>query len=90
MTTTEIRDRLTIVRRRQEQLMRYPVDDNTDELLDQLTMVECELEDMELVERTLHIPLDAHSQFVDGFLDWVGENPVVVESAPYVEESSDG
>ena len=88
MTTTEIRDRLTIVRRRQEQLMRHPVDDNTDELLDQLTMIECELEDMELVERTLDIPLDAHSQFVDDFLDWLADTPVVIEPAPYAEEEN--
>ena len=82
MTTTEIRDRLTNVRRRQEELMEHPIDDNTDELLDQLTITECELEDALLDE--------GDAEFVDAFLDWIGENPVVVESAPYVEESSDG
>ena len=82
MTTTEIRDRLTIVRAEQEKLMLHPVDDNADELLDQLTMVECELEDALLDE--------SDAEFVDAFLDWIGEKPVVVESAPYVEESSDG
>ncbi len=82
MTTTEIRDRLTNVRRRQEELMEHPIDDNTDELLDQLTITECELEDALLDE--------GDAEFVDAFLDWIGENPVVVESTPYVEESSDG
>ncbi len=81
MTTTEIRDRLTIVRRQQEQLMEHPIDDNDDELLDQLTIAECELEDALLDE--------SDAEFVDAFLDWIGENPVVIESAPYEEENSD-
>ena len=81
MTTTEIRDRLTIVRRQQEDLMLHPVDDNADELLDQLTIAECELEDALLEE--------GDAEFADAFLDWIADTPVVIESAPYEEENSD-